>query len=591
MDREKHINVAASTCSSPVRAGSCWSVDSATLWNESFTFGATAAIEQESDDFSKCPSPISYRNAFEFPALRDLVMESTFDGTETSEAGFGQGTSPVLGMSQVLHARTETPTFLTVTDLRDTNISRTACEVAGNLFGDDASPTVTVEAAVNNFSCATPYSAPTGNSINANVPTLVVELAGTVPMQSRSLMTLQQHTTVPGTTTNTAASSANNATTSAVAAAAWAVGGVGIPYVDSGTPHTDGVISSRYPSANASCQTPSSFSRSCIACRTPVAVEQRLMHLSTKNPGVSQEGFFLFEGNRVVDSNSNSDSNNNTNTCRDHGTRSLAIGHNNEGGKKYPTSSSQTNTRNRPISKQLLFATTASTKAESMKEQYPIKVPRKSTNVYSTLQDKLKYVPYGTALPTNEPPKVDESFGMTGTENSNIALLHDADNIKLLDKNQLIPMFIQMFPCELRDRTIIVLNRVVEATCGPDIATVVAIEPRFETSFIAFIRTNNVWQLIHKLRCRVLMDRHGFWYAENMEQYLRLKEYCESVRRMPQQMRHFQTDGLPCMPLVVELSRSVNAASVTSPPALPPFDEVAPIATMERRRMKSRNRL
>ncbi|RNF03135.1 uncharacterized protein Tco025E_08242, partial [Trypanosoma conorhini] len=130
--------------------------------------------------------------------------------------------------------------------------------------------------------------------------------------------------------------------------------------------------------------------------------------------------------------------------------------------------------------------------------------------------------------------------------------------------------------------TIIVLNRVVEATCGPDIATVVGIEPRSETSFITLVRTNGVWQLIHKLRCRVLMDRHGFWYAENMEQYLRLKEYCESVRRLPQQMRHFQTDGLPCMPLVVELSRSVNAASVTSPPAPPPFDEVAPIATMER---------
>ncbi|PWU84941.1 hypothetical protein C4B63_193g7 [Trypanosoma cruzi] len=168
----------------------------------------------------------------------------------------------------------------------------------------------------------------------------------------------------------------------------------------------------------------------------------------------------------------------------------------------------------------------------------------------------------------------------------NMALLSDITKQRTLYKCQLIPIFIQMFPCELRDRTIIVLNRVVEATCGPDIATVVGIEPRSETSFIALIRTNDVWHLIHKLRCRVLMDRHGFWYAENMEQYLRLKEYCESVRRLPQQIRHFQTDGLPCMPLVVELSRSVNAASVTSLPAPPSFDEVAPIATMERNRMK-----
>ncbi|ESL09478.1 hypothetical protein TRSC58_02799 [Trypanosoma rangeli SC58] len=375
----------------------------------------------------------------------------------------------------------------------------------------------------------------------------------------------------------------------AVAAPAWVVAGVGIPFVDSGTLHTDGVILSPHPAANASCQTPLSFSRSRIVRSAPIAVEQRLVHVNARNPSVSREGFFLFEGSRVGDGNS--DSNNNTNTCRDHETRSLAMGYNNEGGKKCPTSFSQPNTRNRSISKQVLSATIASTKAKTVKEQYPIKVPRKSTNVYGTLQDKLKYVPYRTALPTNEPPRVDESPGITDTEDSNAALLYDADNVKMFDKGQLIPMFIQMFPCELRDRTIIVLNRVVEATCGPDIATVVAIEPRSETSFITLIRTNNVWQLIHKLRCRVLMDRHGFWYAENMEQYLRLKEYCESVRRLPQQMRHFQTDGLPCMPLVVELSRSVNAASVTSPPAPPPFDEVAPIATMERRRMRSHNRL
>lgn len=146
-----------------------------------------------------------------------------------------------------------------------------------------------------------------------------------------------------------------------------------------------------------------------------------------------------------------------------------------------------------------------------------------------------------------------------------------------------------MFPCELRDRTVIVLNRVIEATCNKDVATVVGIEPRSETSFIALVRTNRVWHLIHQLRCRVLMDRHGFWYAENMDHYMRLKEYCEGVRRLPQQMRHMQTDGLPCMPLVVELSRSVDAKAVTSPSAPPPFDDVVPIVTVERHTRSGNN--
>ncbi|KEG11200.1 hypothetical protein DQ04_02861000 [Trypanosoma grayi] len=196
------------------------------------------------------------------------------------------------------------------------------------------------------------------------------------------------------------------------------------------------------------------------------------------------------------------------------------------------------------------------------KRRQPPGRQRSGTNVHGSLQGICAYYSYNlsAALKQYEQP--------------------DAHPTK--PGEQVLPVFIQMFPCELRDRTIIVLNRVVEATCGPDVATVVGIEPRSETSFITLVRTNEVWLLIHKLRCRVLMDRHGFWYAENMEQYLRLKEYCEGVRRLPQQMRHFQTDGLPCMPLVVELSRSVNAAAVTSPPAPPSFDEVAPIATVER---------
>ncbi|KAK7194130.1 hypothetical protein NESM_000326200 [Novymonas esmeraldas] len=148
-----------------------------------------------------------------------------------------------------------------------------------------------------------------------------------------------------------------------------------------------------------------------------------------------------------------------------------------------------------------------------------------------------------------------------------------------------LPIFIQMFPCELRDR-VGVLNRVIEATCGRDAGFVHSFESRSETSFIAHVRTHNVWDLIQKVRCRVLMDRFGFWYAADIDQYVRMKEYCEGVRRLPQQTRHFQTDGLPCMPLVVELSRSVDRALVTENTAPRCFDEIVPIAAVDRHRAR-----
>jgi hypothetical protein len=148
-----------------------------------------------------------------------------------------------------------------------------------------------------------------------------------------------------------------------------------------------------------------------------------------------------------------------------------------------------------------------------------------------------------------------------------------------------LPIFIQMFPCELHDRAA-VLNRVIEATCGRDCGVVQRIEPRSETSFIAHVRTHQVWQLIYKLRCRVLMDRFGFWYAADLDQYVRMKEYCEGVRRLPQQTRHFQTDGLPCMPLVVELSRAVDKMVVTENNAPRTFDEIVPMAAVDRHRTR-----
>ncbi|CCW68336.1 unnamed protein product [Phytomonas sp. Hart1] len=147
-----------------------------------------------------------------------------------------------------------------------------------------------------------------------------------------------------------------------------------------------------------------------------------------------------------------------------------------------------------------------------------------------------------------------------------------------------------MFPCELRDKRGII-NRVIAATCGVDVATVMSVEPRSETSFVANVRTRVGNQLVQKLRCRVLMDRHGFWYANTFNQYKCLKEYCEAIRRLPQQSRHYLTGGLPCMPLVVELSRSVGRDSIPSDPAPCCFDAILPITTVDRHRSRNANRM
>lgn len=151
-----------------------------------------------------------------------------------------------------------------------------------------------------------------------------------------------------------------------------------------------------------------------------------------------------------------------------------------------------------------------------------------------------------------------------------------------------ISVFIQMFPCEFRDR-VEVLNCIIREVTSPEEPALGVVEnvlPRSETSFIALIRTKDVWNLIQKLRCRVLMDRNGFWYAETMEQYLEMKKYCEGIRHMPQQARHVKTDGLPCMPLVVELSTSEVRSAIKAPAAPPCFDDIAPIQAVERRRPK-----
>ncbi|KAG8342803.1 hypothetical protein ERJ75_000229100 [Trypanosoma vivax] len=117
---------------------------------------------------------------------------------------------------------------------------------------------------------------------------------------------------------------------------------------------------------------------------------------------------------------------------------------------------------------------------------------------------------------------------------------------------QTASILIRMYPCELRNRTVIVLNRVIEATCGPDVAVVVNIESRFEAAFVMHVKTNSVQDLVSALHNRVLMDRHGFWYAKTVDQRDRMREYCEGMCSVPRKECSANMDGLPRMPLVLE---------------------------------------
>lgn len=237
-------------------------------------------------------------------------------------------------------------------------------------------------------------------------------------------------------------------------------------------------------------------------------------------------------------------------------------------------------------------------------------LPRKRVNVHGGMTGAVGYYPYNSGAPAA--PTAVISTGLALMNGSGVwapsqQLSNGGSPVDSHAKSGFLPasaevsvpaknassaveakvlIFIQMFPCELRDR-VGVLNRVIECTCGPNIATVLEVETRSETSFVALVQTSAVWHLIYSLRCRVLMDRFGFWYAADMDQYLSMKRYCEGVRRLPQHERHFQTDGLPCMPLVVELSRSVDRQLLGANTAPPCFDSLVPIIVSERNRSRN----
>lgn len=188
---------------------------------------------------------------------------------------------------------------------------------------------------------------------------------------------------------------------------------------------------------------------------------------------------------------------------------------------------------------------------------------RHGRNVHTALAGVCRYVSYNDPIPT-----------------SSIMIQGGAPNGGSAAPTTPLPLFVQMFPSEHKEQFQLLFERILQLVCGPAIATVHAAEPRSDTSFLVFLTTTCVWHVIHFLRCRVLMDRHGFWYAEDFAQFEALMQYCDRVRSLPPPQRNAATDGLPSRALVVELSRT--AATVQSaPPAPAPFDAQLQMRTRE----------
>lgn len=229
---------------------------------------------------------------------------------------------------------------------------------------------------------------------------------------------------------------------------------------------------------------------------------------------------------------------------------------------------------------------------------FPLAAPQMALpNVVNSPMVILPMAPQQPAAPSHPPsqgmhPGISDTVGpmivggrLRHGGNAHVELRHsckyfsykDGEELKALvgqgsPKEQILPMFVQMFPSEHKDHTAVLFEKVLLLICGPGAGCVVGVEPRSDTSFIAFVRTSVVWHVLYNLRYRVLMDRHGFWYAENVQQYVSMRDYCESVRMLPQHARHAKTDGMPSMPLVLELSRTISRSSITAPPAPAPFD-------------------
>ncbi len=144
-----------------------------------------------------------------------------------------------------------------------------------------------------------------------------------------------------------------------------------------------------------------------------------------------------------------------------------------------------------------------------------------------------------------------------------------------LNSGSFFSLFCQMFPIEYVPMASKVLQFVCDRVCGAGVVTrISAMRNKSQTSFTTHFYTEHLWDVVSCLRLRVLMDRHGFWYARNRQEFETMRGYSDRIRNLPQQTRHFLMDGLPCRPLVIEVCRRSKMALL--PPRLPhqrSFDE------------------
>ena len=109
------------------------------------------------------------------------------------------------------------------------------------------------------------------------------------------------------------------------------------------------------------------------------------------------------------------------------------------------------------------------------------------------------------------------------------------------------------------------LESVIRQVAGDDAGVVISCTAVTFNAVRATILSAAPFSLCHALRCRVMADRHGFWYARTYEAFLELREYCSNLRYISQQERHYITDGLASIPLIAEFATEVNIPSLGLP--------------------------
>ena len=125
--------------------------------------------------------------------------------------------------------------------------------------------------------------------------------------------------------------------------------------------------------------------------------------------------------------------------------------------------------------------------------------------------------------------------------------------------------YVQMFPTELISVGGRVLESILRDTLGDDGGVVINCEAVAFNAVRATVSCQQPYQVCHAIRCRVMADRHGFWYVKSYEAFLHLREYCNNLRYLSQPDRHFITDGLASIPLICEFALETSLAILPPP--------------------------